>query len=129
MTRNKVLLIAGGIGITPLRALIEEIPPKKDSITLLYRARSWEDIVFRSELEQLIRDRRGTIHYLVGRRGTAELPGDPISAQTIRRLVPDVITRDVFICGPRAMMQRAATVLSTIGVPDQQIHLERFALL
>jgi predicted ferric reductase len=129
MSRTKVLLIAGGIGITPLRALIEEIPPKKDSITLLYRARRSEDIVFRSELEQLIRDRRGTIHYLIGRRGTPELPGDPISAQTIRRLVPDVIARDVFICGPRAMMQRAATVLSTIGVPERQIHFERFALL
>ncbi|MEO6797815.1 MAG: ferredoxin reductase family protein [Candidatus Dormibacter sp.] len=129
LTRSKVLLIAGGIGITPLRALIEEIPPKKDAITLLYRARRWEDIVFRSELEQLIRDRRGVIHYLIGRRGTPELASDPISAQTVRRLVPDVISRDVFICGPHGMMKRTEEVLRTIGVPDQQIHLERFALL
>jgi len=129
LTKTKVLLIAGGIGITPLRALIEEIPPKKDAITLLYRARSWEDVVFREELEQLIRDRRGVIHYLIGRRGTPELPNDPLSGQTIRRLVPDVIGRDVFICGPRAMMLRAQIVLRTIGVPDQQIHFERFALL
>jgi len=129
LTKSKVLLIAGGIGITPLRALIEEIPPKKDAITLLYRAKRWEDVVFRAELEQLIRDRRGVIHYLIGRRGTPELPNDPISAQTIRRLVPDVIGRDVFICGPRTMMQRTQVVLRTIGVPDQQIHFERFALL
>jgi predicted ferric reductase len=60
--RSKVLLVAGGIGITPLRALIEEIPPKKDAITLIYRASSWEDVVFRDELEKLIRDRRGSIH-------------------------------------------------------------------
>jgi predicted ferric reductase len=128
-TRAKVLLIAGGIGITPLRALLEDIPPKKDAITLIYRARRWEDVVFRDELEQLIRDRRGTIHYLVGRRGSAELPEDPLSAQTLRRLVPDIESRDVFICGPGPMMQRLQSILLYIGLPGEQIHLERFALI
>lgn len=127
--RSKVLLIAGGIGITPLRALIEEIPPKKDAITLIYRARSSDDIVFRNELEKLIRDRRGTIHYLIGRRGTPALPDDPLSAQTLRRLVADIEARDIFVCGPASMMERVREVLRTIGVPDRQIHFERFALL
>ena len=127
--RSKVLLVAGGIGITPLRALIEEIPPKKDAITLIYRARSWEDVVFREELERLIRDRRGAIHFLIGRRGTRELADDPLSAQTIRRLVPDVESRDVFVCGPASMMERMEQVLRAIGVPEEQIHFERFALL
>ena len=127
--RSKVLLIAGGIGITPLRALIEEIPAKKDAITLIYRARSWEDVVFRDELEKLIRDRRGTIHYLIGQRGTAAMPVDPLSAQTLRRLVPDVESRDVFVCGPASMMERMQEILTAIGVPAQQIHFERFALL
>jgi predicted ferric reductase len=128
-TRSKVLLVAGGIGITPLRALIDEIPPKKDAITLIYRARRWEDVVFRDELEKLIRDRRGAIHYLIGRRGTPEMPDDPLSAQTLRRLVPDVETRDVFVCGPASMMARMQDILRTIGVPDRQIHFERFGLL
>jgi predicted ferric reductase len=127
--RSKVLLVAGGIGITPLRALIEEIPPKKDAITLIYRARSWEDVVFRDELEKLIRDRRGSIHYLIGQRGTPELPDDPLSEQTLRRLVPDVASRDVFVCGPASMMERVQGILRASGVPDQQIHFERFALL
>src|ERR1700736_2374749 len=127
--RSKVLLVAGGIGITPLRALIEEIPPKKDAITLVYRAGRWEDVVFREELEKLIRDRRGTIHYLIGRRGTPELPDDPLSAQALRRLVPDVEVRDVFICGPASMMRRMRGVPRERGVLEQQIHLERFALL
>jgi predicted ferric reductase len=127
--RSKVLLVAGGIGITPLRALIEEIPPKKDAITLIYRASSWEDVVFRDELEKLIRDRRGSIHYLIGQRGTPELPDDPLSEQTLRRLVPDVASRDVFVCGPASMMERMQGILRASGVPDQQIHFERFALL
>ena len=128
-SRAKVLLVAGGIGITPLRAMIEEIPPKKDAITLIYRARRWEDVVFRDELEKLIRDRRGTIHYLIGQRGTAAQPDDPLSAQTLRRLVPDVESRDVFVCGPASMMERMQEILRAIGVPEQQIHFERFALL
>ncbi len=128
-TRAKVLLLAGGIGITPLRALIEEIPAKKDAITLIYRARRWEDVVFRAELEKLIRDRRGTIHYLIGQRGTPELREDPLSAQTLQRLVPDVDSRDVFVCGPASMMARVQGILHEMGVPQRQIHFERFALL
>jgi ferredoxin-NADP reductase len=128
-TRPRVLLIAGGIGITPLRALIEEIPAKRNAITLIYRASRWEDVVFRDELEKLIRDRRGTIHYLIGERGSVELPDDPLSVQTLRRLVPDVQARDVFICGPVAMMDRTDAILRTIGVPKEQIHRERFALI
>ena len=127
--RSKVLLVAGGIGITPLRALIEDIPAKKNAITLIYRARSWDDVVFRDELEKLIRERRGAIHYLIGQRGTPELPDDPLSEQTLRGLVPDVASRDVFVCGPASMMQRMQRVLRQLGVPEQQIHLERFALL
>jgi predicted ferric reductase len=127
--RSKVLLVAGGIGITPLRALIEDIPAKKNAITLIYRARSWEDVIFRDELEKLIRERRGAIHYLIGQRGTPELPDDPLSEQTLRGLVPDVASRDVFVCGPASMMQRMQGILRQLGVPEQQIHLERFALL
>jgi predicted ferric reductase len=127
--RSKVLLVAGGIGITPLRALIEDIPAKKNAITLIYRARSWDDLVFRDELEKLIRERRGAIHYLIGQRGTPELPDDPLSEQTLRGLVPDVASRDVFVCGPAAMMERMQEILRALDVPDVQIHLERFALL
>jgi predicted ferric reductase len=127
--RSKVLLVAGGIGITPLRALIEDIPAKKNAITLIYRARSWDDVVFRDELEKLIRERRGAIHYLIGQRGTPELPDDPLSEQTLRGLVPDVASRDVFVCGPAAMMERMQGILRALDVPDVQIHLERFALL
>jgi len=127
--RNKVLLIAGGIGITPLRALVEELRAKRDGLVLIYRARSWDDVVFKEELEKLVRERRGTIHYIIGRRGSAELPVDPLSAQTIRHLVPDVASRDVFVCGPALMMERVEAILRSIDVPDDQIHFERFALI
>jgi ferredoxin-NADP reductase len=127
--RPKVLLIAAGIGITPLRALIEELKAKRDGLVLIYRASRWEDVVFKDEIEKLMRERRGTIHYLIGERGSAQLPVDPLSAQMIRRLVPDVASRDVFVCGPAAMMERVDEILRSIDVPADQIHFERFALI
>ena len=121
--------MAGGIGITPVRALLEEIPTGKGAVTLLYRARSWADVVFRAELEELIRERRGTLYFLLGRRGTPDVPPDPFSPRMLRQLVPDVLHRDVYICGPATMMEDLHVSLRALGVPDNQIHYERFALL
>jgi predicted ferric reductase len=126
--RPGVLLIAGGVGITPLRALLEELGGR-GSVTLLYRASSWDEVLFRAEIDELIRARRGTVHYLVGRRGTADLAGDPLAAGALRQLVSDVRERDVFLCGPAGMITGVRDALRALGVPDAQIHDERFALL
>jgi ferredoxin-NADP reductase len=126
--RPGVLLIAGGVGITPLRALLEELGGR-GAVTLLYRASSWEDVLFRAEIDELIRARRGTVHYLVGRRGSPELPDDPLAARAIRKLVPGARERDVFLCGPDGMVTGVRDALRELGVPDAQIHHERFALL
>jgi predicted ferric reductase len=123
-TKARVLLIAGGIGITPLRAMLEELPAPKGALTLLYRASSWGDLVFREELDTLMRLRGATIHYLVGRR--SELPSDPLGAATLRFLVPEVLERDVFVCGPAGMNEHVRRSLRALGVPAGQIHIERF---
>ena len=128
-TRPKALLIAAGIGITPVRALLEEMHAGKDAVTVLYRAATWEDVVFRAELEELVRARRGTLHYLVGRRGSPEVPRDAFAPKVLRRLVPDVEQRDVYVCGPASMMLEIADSLRALRVPDAQVHYERFALL
>ena len=125
----RALLIAGGIGITPLRALMEELPGGKGVVTLLYRASSWDDVIFKTELEQLAKARQANLHFLVGRRGSPDLPDDPLSSGTLRHLVPDVNRRDVFICGPFAMMENVSRTLARMGVPRSHIHYERFALL
>ena len=67
-TRHKVLFIAGGIGITPLRALLEALPGRPGDLMLLYRVRDPAEIVFRAELEELARARDAQIHYVTGRR-------------------------------------------------------------
>ncbi len=124
----RVALIAGGIGITPVRALLEEMPQRKNAVVLIYRASTWDDVVFQSELDQLMRERGGTVHYIIGRRGR-EVPRDPLSARALRILIPDIVERDVFICGPREMLTAVRQSLNDLHVPARQIHQERFAFL
>jgi predicted ferric reductase len=126
--RPRALLIAGGIGITPLRALIEEMPQRKNSIALLYRARSWDDVVFKTELDQLVAARGGVIHYIVGRRGQ-EVHPHPFAPRFLAASVPDLRDRDVFVCGPREMVDTVITSLRALRVPAAQVHCERFAFL
>ncbi|MEP6639366.1 MAG: hypothetical protein ABJC39_08455 [Chloroflexota bacterium] len=126
-TSDRVLMVAGGIGVTPLRALLEELSASA-RVTLLYRTRDAIDLVFRRELDQLASRRGVTVHYLIGRRGRdlGVRGRDPLGAQSIQVLVPDVGTRDVYLCGPNQMMESVARTLRSLGVPDGRIHRERF---
>src|SRR4029077_20697206 len=124
-TRPKVLLVAGGIGITPLRALLEALPANTGDMTLLYRVRSAPEIIFRTELDALAQRRGARVHYLIGPRGTGV--GYPLDATSLARIVPDIAERDVFLCGPVSMMQRVEGALRHLGLRKDQIHAERFA--
>jgi ferredoxin-NADP reductase len=120
-TRGDVLLIAGGVGITPLRALFETIPlaPGED-LTLLYRARRTEELLFRDELERIARERRATLYYLVGDDRRC------LSVRALRQMVPNLTDRDVYVCGPPAMSDGVRSALRAAGLPTRLLHEERF---
>lgn len=124
-TRAKVLLIAGGVGITPLRALLEDLSVAPGGITLLYRASHEKDLLFRAELDRLAKRRGIDVRYLLGRR---DKKPDPLSARHLRQHVPDIAERDIYLCGPPGMMDAATKSLRSLGVRRAQIHRERFEL-
>jgi predicted ferric reductase len=128
-TARRVTMIASGVGITPLRALLEELPYAPGDAVLLYRARSEADLVFRGELEHLAAVRGVRVLYLLGPRGRdgSWLPagwGD--DAKALRRLVSDIARHDVFVCGPDRWMEAVLRAARRAKVPDDRIHLERF---
>ncbi len=125
-TQPGVLLIAGGIGITPLRALLEESSGRRNEVVLLYRARSWDQVVFKDEIDELMRSRRASVHYLIGRR-RPDRQGDLFSPRSLERMVPDLYQRDIYVCGPESMIHHVQRSVRALGVPRKQIHAERFA--
>jgi ferredoxin-NADP reductase len=125
-SRHKVLLLAGGVGITPLRALFESRPGRPGDITLIYRANTPADLVLRGELDWIAQQRGATVHYLIGPPRTGS--HDPLAARRLAGLVPDLPRHDVFLCGPAPMMAAATERLRELGVPRRQIHTESCAL-
>ena len=125
---DKALLIAGGIGITPLRSLGERLRASGKDCVLLYANRAQKDIVFRRELEEL-EDLGGlTVHHILN--SDPEWTGEKgsIDADRIKRLVPDFAERDAFLCGPPPMMTALTAALTGLGVSRTRIHSEVFSL-
>jgi predicted ferric reductase len=119
---RNVVLIAGGVGITPMRALFETLPlePGGD-LLLLYRARSEEELIFRGELDQIARRRGARVIYLLGRDRAI------LSAASLKERIPDIGRRDVFMCGPPGLTSAVRDALQALGLPPRQVHEEQFS--
>jgi predicted ferric reductase len=127
---SKVLMIAGGIGITPIRSLIEEMLLAGRDVVLIYSNRNSDSIVFQKELEDLANSASGHLKVIHVISDEPEWSGEKgrLDKEKISRLVPDFIEREVFLCGPPPMMKSVRLTLSSIGVPNNQIHYECFSL-
>ena len=121
-TSKKLLMIAGGVGVTPIYSLLKEIPADYH-VVLLYACRSSDDVLFRDAIDDLARDKNITVNYYYSQQ-----PG--ASAQYIDKAVlgevQDLAAHDVFLCGPPAMMDSITDLLVNLGVPKKHIYSERF---
>jgi predicted ferric reductase len=124
-TRRKVLLIAAGIGITPLRAMVESMRARKGEIMLLYRVVHARDAIFEQELRELARSRGIVVHIIPG----AEIGDDNtdlLSIPALRAGVPGIASKECYICGPPSFIDAIRRRLERLGVPRRHIHFERF---
>jgi predicted ferric reductase len=122
---RSVLLIGAGVGIAPMRALLEASEARQAPIVLA-RASSAADLPLAGELDALARARGGQLMAITGPR-TAFSDGIPFTAAALRRNVADLRDGAVFVCGPRALQDAIVRALGEAGVPTDQIHTERFA--
>jgi predicted ferric reductase len=120
--KRSAVLIAGGSGIAPIRALLEDLPP---GTILIYRATSPADIVFRRELDWLAQERRAYVWYVVGRRDDPG-PRQLFTPRGLHKLIPDVAERDVFVCGPPGLVAESVRTLRRLRVRRRQIHVDPF---
>jgi predicted ferric reductase len=118
--KTESLLIAGGVGVTPIRAILEDI---EGHAVVVYRVASERDAVLYDELRDLAAAKGAELHLVTG----PPVP-DRLAPRELARLVPDIGDRDVFLCGPPPMMNAVLRTLGDLGVPKQQIHFERFSL-
>jgi len=124
-THEKYLMVAGGIGITPIRALIESLVDAHRDVVLLYAVKTAKDLVFASELRALT----ARCHLVLSRwAGPADgYEQGHVDRLMLERLVPDVQDREVFVCGPLPMMKAVIRALHALEVRGSRIHYERFA--
>jgi predicted ferric reductase len=122
--RPKVALIGGGVGIPPVRALLEEMD---GDIAVVYRVISDDDVIFGDELQELAERKGAALHVVAGDHRSDEGRG-LLSAAHLQELVPDIAERDVYVCGPPAMADAVRGSALAAHVPARNLHTERFAL-
>lgn len=133
-TRPKVLLFAAGIGVTPMRAMLEALPQEAGQVTILHRVSAQSDLVLGDEIRALAAERGARYVVVDGHRMTGRQSWLPQRAAHLddvaglRQIVPDVAEREVYLCGAEAWMVAAESALRGAGVPADAIYVEHFAL-
>jgi predicted ferric reductase len=124
------VLVAGGVGITPMMSMIRTLADRGDRrpITLLYGSKRWDEITFREELEALKERLNLTVVHVLeeppegwtGERGFID------AALLARHLPGPYEDHEYFICGPSPMMDAIEHALGELKVPISKYHSERY---
>jgi predicted ferric reductase len=117
---ERAVLVAGGIGITAIRAVLEGLPKSARPIVIV-RAPTTEQLVLREETGALVRKLGGELHELVGPRASTGSP-----QRFLRQLAPDIARRDVYVCGPPAFVRDVVAAARQLGVPRRCVHYEAY---
>ncbi|MBM0493149.1 2Fe-2S iron-sulfur cluster binding domain-containing protein [Aeromonas jandaei] len=128
---ERPLLLSAGSGITPMWAMLrDELAKRPDAdIRFIHSARSPEDVIFADDLAALAAAHAGVRHALILEEAPKTHPWvGRLTADMVRELVPDLLSRHVYLCGPAPYMTAVCTMLAELGLPAAQLHQESFGL-
>ena len=123
------LHIAGGVGITPIIALLRRLArdARGADATLLYFNRDERSIIFEPELRKLARDAGITLHLFTDAPSDRDdLRTGQLGPDLLAELVPDLTERETFVCAPAAVIDLARGWLRDLGQPAERFHAESF---
>lgn len=127
LRKDKALMIAGGIGITPIRSLMEKLVSGGKEVVLFYANRTSLDIPLREELNLVAQNPKARVIHVLGDEPQYAGERGRVDEEKIRRLVPDFKDREIYICGPVPMMDGLVITLLSMGVSKENLHYEKFA--
>jgi ferredoxin-NADP reductase len=127
---DRVGMLSGGIGITPLRSICKYCADTQSEtkITLLYGNRAEEDIVFRKELEEMQQKNRNLKVVFTLDQASQSWKGYTgiINAEMLKNEIPNYAETTFYTCGPPAMVEAIGSLLKELGVPESRIKREKF---
>lgn len=126
-TSKTVALVGAGIGIAPIRALLEDAAFAPGDATVILRASRPEEVYLLDEIERLCHRRGASLIVLAGHRAEGRwVPADRADL-TLSELVPGLAATDLYVCGPSGLNAQLTAEAVASGVPARRIHVEDFA--
>ena len=134
-SKQKVTLIAAGIGVAPIRSLAQQLAAKPGDLTIIYRANTEQDAALADELVEIAKKRGHELKILTGPRDK-DAPWLPEQAtrskqkpdyMILSELAPDILDSDIYICGPSQWTNALVQTVSKLSIPKHQLHIEEFA--
>ena len=118
--RRPLVLVGGGVGITPIRAMIEDMPPHT-SVDLIYRTSRTEDLIMKAEIEALCAEKGIRLHLMAGSRSVY-----PLDAKTLKSLIYNVRDAEFYVCGPSTLTDAIKKAALDLKMPASRVHHEIF---
>lgn len=130
---DKYLFLSAGSGITPTMSMVRTIcdAPDDADVAFVHCARTPRDIIFREELDAISADARVAVAAVCEDDAPGEVwtgPRGRIGLPTLLTLVPDLLDREIFTCGPPAFMRAVNEMLDMVGIEPERRHEESFTL-
>lgn len=125
---GKILFLSAGSGVTPLMSMLRYLSKSgnRSDIHFLNYSKSNKDIIFKSELIQLTSIRPNIKTDFVLETDSKGKTHERINTAQLKKLVPDIAERDIYMCGPQAFMKSSAKIFEQLEVSPSRIHLENF---